>query len=135
MVHQRIPRRHGLGQSARETRLLPHLHLQPWPEIKGSIFEGQQMHQRPDIIARVFHMKVEALLADTLKYDILGHVDAFVMVKESKKRHLPHIHMLITTVPRNKPRTSTDIDRLVSAENYIALSHHTRLMAHAHVCT
>ena len=87
------------------------------------------MHQRPDVIARVFHMKVEALLADTLKYDILGHVDAFVMVKESKKRHLPHIHMLITTVPRDKPRTSTDIDRLVSAENY-ALSHHTRLMAH-----
>ena len=74
------------------------------------------MHQRPDIIARVFHMKVEALVADILKYDILGHVDAFVMVKETQKRHLPHIHMLITMVPHDKPRTSTYIDRVVSAE-------------------
>ena len=57
-----------------------------WPEIKGSIFEGQQTHQTPDIIARVFHMKVEALLTDILKYDILGHVKAF-----------------------NKPRTFTDV--------------------------
>ena len=86
------------------------------PEIKGYIFVGQQTHQRPDIIARVFHMKVEALLTDILKYDILGHVDAFVMVEETQKRHLPHIHMLITMVPRDKPRTSTDIDRIVSAE-------------------
>ena len=38
-----------------------------WPEIKGSIFEGQQMHKRPDIIVRVFHMKVEALHEDILK--------------------------------------------------------------------
>ena len=79
-------------------------------------FGGQQAHQRPDIIARVFHMKVEALLTDILKYDILGHVDAFVMVEETLKRHLPHIHMLITMVPRDKPRTSTDIDHVVSAE-------------------
>ena len=86
-----------------------------WPEIKGSIFQGQLTHQRPDIIARVFHMKVEALLTEILKYGILGHVDTFVMVKETQKRHLPHIHMCITMVPRNKPRTSTDIDRVVSA--------------------
>ena len=45
-----------------------------WPEIKGSIFEGHQNRQRPDITARVFHMKVNALLADLLKYDILGRM-------------------------------------------------------------
>ena len=87
-----------------------------WPEIKGSIFEGQQTHQRPDIIARVFHVKVEALLTDILKYDILGHVAAFVLVKETQKRHLAHIRMLITMVPRDKPRTSTATDCVVSAE-------------------
>ena len=31
-------------------------------------------------------------------------------------RDITHIHMLITMVPRDKPRTSTDIDRVVSAE-------------------
>ncbi|CAM4546646.1 unnamed protein product [Leuciscus chuanchicus] len=41
---------------------------QNWPEITGSLFEGQQTNQRPDIIARVFHMKVEALLTDLLKH-------------------------------------------------------------------
>ena len=61
-------------------------------------------------------MKVEALLADLLKHDILGHVDAYVMVKETQKRHLPHIHMLLTVVPRDKPRTPADVDRMVSAE-------------------
>ncbi|KAJ8364946.1 hypothetical protein SKAU_G00137770 [Synaphobranchus kaupii] len=61
-------------------------------------------------------MKVEALLPYLLKHDILGHVDAYVMVKETQKRHLPHIHMLLTMVPRDKPRTSADIDRVVSAE-------------------
>ncbi len=87
-----------------------------WPEIKRSRFEGQQTNQRPDIIARVFHMKVDALLTGLLKHDILGHVDAFVMVKETQKRHLPHIHMLITMVSSDKPRTPTDTDRVVSAE-------------------
>ena len=87
-----------------------------WPEITGSLFEGQPSIHRPDIVARVFHMKVEALLTDLLKRDILGHVDAYVMVKETQKRHLPHIHMLLTIVPRDKPRTSADVDRVVSAE-------------------
>ena len=79
-------------------------------------------------------MKVEALLTDLLKHDILGHVVwCYVMVREAQKRHLPNTHMLLTMVPHNKPRTSADIDRVVSAEipnkdkirNYIALSHHT----------
>lgn len=43
-------------------------------------------------------MKVEALLKDLLGHDILGHMDAYVMVKEMLKRHLPHIRMLLTMV-------------------------------------
>lgn len=69
-------------------------------------------------------MKVEALLTDVLKCNILGRVYAFVMVKETQKRHLPHIHKLITMVPRNKPRTSTDIDRVVSYKSGITLHCH-----------
>ena len=87
-----------------------------WPEITGSLFEGQPTIQRPDIVARVFHVKVEVLLADLLKHNILDHVDAYVMVKETQKRHLPHIHMLLTIVPRNKASTQADVDRVVSAE-------------------
>eukprot|EP00064_Thunnus_orientalis_P012016 superscaffoldBa00001795_g12049 len=52
------------------------------PQVAGNhriAFEGQPANQRPDIIARVFHMKVEALLTGLLKHDILGQVDAYMM--------------------------------------------------------
>ena len=57
-----------------------------WPEITGSVFKDQPNIHRPDIVARVFHMKVQALLTDLIKCDILGHVDAYVLVKETQKR-------------------------------------------------
>ena len=86
-----------------------------WPEITTSLWEGDR-EQRSDIIARVFHMKVVKLLEDLIKKHILGHVDAYVMVKETQKRTLPHIHMLLTMVPRDKPRTAREIDCVISAE-------------------
>ena len=35
-----------------------------WPEITLAILEGQQPNDRPDIIVRVFHMKLQQLLND-----------------------------------------------------------------------
>ena len=52
-----------------------------WPEITGSLFEVQPTIHRPDIVARVFHMKVEALLADILKHDIICHMSRVHMVQ------------------------------------------------------
>ena len=86
-----------------------------WPEITQSVFDSDK-EQRSDIVARVFRMKVVSLLNDLLKQDILGHVDAYVMVKETQKRTLPHVHMLLTMVARDKPRTPKDIDYVISAE-------------------
>ena len=87
-----------------------------WKEIQESLLPGQQPQDRPDIVARVFYMKWEALLHDILKKDILGHVDGYVSVKETQKRHLPHVHALFTLVAADKPRVPADIDRIVSAE-------------------
>ena len=87
-----------------------------WPEITQSIFEGQKVQDRQDIVQRVFHMKVEAFLKDLIKCDCLGHVDAYVMVKEVQKRTLPHVHLLLTMVARDKPRTAIDINKVISAE-------------------
>lgn len=80
-------------------------------EIKRSLFEDQQTNQRPDIIARVFHMKVDTLLTDFLKHDMLGHVRRRFCDGERNSDIL-----LIAMVPRNKLRTSTDTDCVVSAE-------------------
>ena len=61
-------------------------------------------------------MKWESLLRDILEGEIFGRVDAYVAVKETQKRTLPHAHALFTLVPDDKPRTPADIDRIVSAE-------------------
>ena len=87
-----------------------------WKEITQSLLPGQQPHDRPDIIARVFHMKWNALIDDVYNKQIFGRVDAYVTVKETQKRGLPHAHALFTLLPADKPRVPADIDRIVSAE-------------------
>ena len=65
-----------------------------WPEITESLFPGQETTDRPDIVNRVFNMKVKELLEDIMKKDILGKVNAMVGMVEFQKRGLPHIHLM-----------------------------------------
>ena len=69
-----------------------------WPEITNSLFPGQSSYERSDIVARVFHMKWDALLHAVLKEDVLGHCDAYCAVKETQKRHLPVRYVYIYIV-------------------------------------
>ena len=66
-----------------------------WPEIKSSIFPGEATSDRPDICVRVFHIKLEQLLTDPRKHQILGRVVVFTAVKEDQKTGPPHAHILI----------------------------------------
>ena len=45
-----------------------------WPEIVANLLPGQSSIDRPDLVARVFHLKLEALLEDLLEKDVLGKV-------------------------------------------------------------
>ena len=47
-----------------------------WPEITLAILEGQQPNDRPDIIVRVFHMKLQQLLYDLRSGSIFGPISA-----------------------------------------------------------
>lgn len=87
-----------------------------WPEIKQSLFPGEQPSDRPDLCVRVFHIKLEALLEDLTKKNVLGRVLAFTAMKEDQKRGLPHCHILLILSDEDKPHTPSDIDRIVSAE-------------------
>ena len=87
-----------------------------WPEIKSSIFPGEAPSDRPDICVRVFHIKLEQLLTDLRKHQILGRVVAFTAVKEDQKRGLPHAHILIILHSSDQPRSPRDIDCIVCAE-------------------
>jgi hypothetical protein len=56
-----------------------------WPEICLAILPGEQPNDRPDIIIRVFHMKLEQLLDDIRSGAIFGPISAFLYSIEFQK--------------------------------------------------
>ncbi|XP_053134124.1 LOW QUALITY PROTEIN: uncharacterized protein LOC128337304 [Hemicordylus capensis] len=87
-----------------------------WPEISQAMQGTQRPEHRPDIIVRVFKMKLTSLLDDILKHQFFGQVIAYIYVIEFQKQGLPHAHVLLTLQTKNKIRTKDDIDRYVHAE-------------------
>jgi hypothetical protein len=79
----------------------PHLFLTMtcnpgWDEIVSECRRsGTEPHNRPDIIARVFHAKMRQLLREILEEHVFGIVDGYCYVVEFQKRGLPHAHMLL----------------------------------------
>ena len=45
-----------------------------WPEIKENLLASDEAQNRPDLICRVFHAKLEELKKDLLKKHIFGKV-------------------------------------------------------------
>ena len=62
-----------------------------WIEIKEAILPNQSPSDRPDIISRVFRMK----LNDIQKKQVFGKVIGLIHVIEFQKRGLPHAHILL----------------------------------------
>lgn len=86
-----------------------------WREIQEQLLPGQNFHDRPEIVARVFRIKLDELRQDLFKKDILGKCVAHVGVVEFQKRGLPHAHLLLTLASGSKLRTAHAIDGVVSA--------------------
>ena len=70
----------------------------------------------PDIVTRVFQMKLKEFIRDITVCHVLGVVIAHIHVIEFQKRSLPHYHMLIHLHPEDKLRNAEDIDHLINAE-------------------
>lgn len=90
-----------------------------WPEISEAILqEGVAMESadRPELISRVFNIKLKALIKRIIDDQVFGKVIAFLEVIEFQKRGLPHAHILIWFAPEDKPRTPEDIDSIVCAQ-------------------
>ncbi|GBM14379.1 hypothetical protein AVEN_246552-1 [Araneus ventricosus] len=75
-----------------------------------------QGRERPDIVVRVFKMKLLELLDDLIKHKVFGCVISYIYVIEFQKRGLPHCHILLTLDSSSKIRTKDVIDKFVSAE-------------------
>ena len=87
-----------------------------WDEISREIPCGDQAINHPTILARVFYLKLKQLMFQLLKMDRLGKVLSYVYTIEFQKRGLPHVHIILTLDPGDRPKSPADIDLLVSAE-------------------
>ena len=86
-----------------------------WPEIVENLLPGQQPNDRPDLITRVFFLKVKELIAD-LRNDLFGPYQGHVYTVEYQKRCLPHIHLLLFIAPTYQYDTADKVDEVVCAE-------------------
>ncbi|XP_074342147.1 uncharacterized protein LOC141679582 [Apium graveolens] len=77
---------------------------------------GVDVVDAPDVVARVFKMKVDQLLDQIKNKNCFGRCIGVMHVIEFQKRGLPHAHMLIWLHPNDLPKTTEQIDKMVSAE-------------------
>ena len=85
-----------------------------WDEITTNLLPGQESHDRPDLIARVFQLKLKKLM-EFLKNDAFGEPQAWLYSIEFQKRGLPHAHILLWLKPAFKIQPDA-IDEVIVAE-------------------
>ena len=86
-----------------------------WEEIRRELYPGQKATDRPDVVCRVFHMRLKELLKDLHERGVLGQTVAYSYSIEYQKRGLPHAHILLILQHDHKVRAE-DIDNFVCAE-------------------
>ena len=79
-----------------------------WPEIIQSLLQNQVPADRPDIVARVFKLKLKSFLQDIYysKKPVFGQMCAIIYVIEGQKRGPPHAHILAICSENSKPRNT-----------------------------
>ncbi|KAL8158864.1 LOW QUALITY PROTEIN: hypothetical protein V2J09_000401 [Rumex salicifolius] len=89
-----------------------------WPEVAEmlSAIPGQTAQDRPDIMTRVFKLKLTQLMRDLRKNKIFGKSPAIVYTIEFQKRGLPHAHILLWLKRKNKTASAAEIVDIISAE-------------------
>ncbi|GFQ98605.1 ATP-dependent DNA helicase [Trichonephila clavata] len=84
-----------------------------WPEIVDLLNQGQKSHDRHDIIARVFRVKVKHMMKLLTKGCIFGNVRCHMYTVEWQKRGLPHVHIHLWLEDKIRPES---IDEVICAE-------------------
>ena len=87
-----------------------------WKEIVDNLPPGLKAHQCPDLIARVFNIKLKSLLHDLVHKNVLGKTIGRTHVIEFQKRGLPHAHILLIMDEEDTPKCPEHYDCAVTAE-------------------
>ena len=86
-----------------------------WPEIKDNLLPDQDPHDRPDIVARMFRLKVQKLLKMLKSEMVFGKPQAWLYSIEWQKHGLPHCHLLLWLIIEHRI-TPDKIDDVICAE-------------------
>ncbi|XP_071738697.1 uncharacterized protein [Rutidosis leptorrhynchoides] len=88
-----------------------------WPEIVRFLNNKDlNSEDRPDILSRVFKMKLDSMIKDFKDNHVFGEVEAVVYTIEFQKRGLPHSHICLFLKAPYKFPTSQHVDNIISAE-------------------
>ncbi|GKB34511.1 hypothetical protein Tco_0879453, partial [Tanacetum coccineum] len=88
-----------------------------WPEIVREMSKkGLKPEDRPDVITRVFKIKLDNLIKEFKDERTFGRVRGVVYTIEFQKRGLPHCHILLWLEEEDKLNTPSQIDQYISAE-------------------
>ncbi|XP_062186018.1 uncharacterized protein LOC133889557 [Phragmites australis] len=90
-----------------------------WPEIQYMLDETgskQKPADRPEIIDRVFMIKLRELLRDIVEGKHFGETTSVLYTIEFQKRGLPHAHILVFLKDKSKFYDPTHIDDIICAE-------------------
>jgi hypothetical protein len=85
-----------------------------WREIQDAIPPGSHWKHHQDIVARVFYMKLKAMMDVIVKNKLFGEVLGFCYRIEWQARGMPHAHILI--ILKTKIESPRHIDSVVWAE-------------------
>jgi hypothetical protein len=86
-----------------------------WPEITSKLRPGQNFHDIPMVVVRVFHAKLKCIIsALSTMFPNVGPPVYKIFVIEFQKRGLPHAHILLKF--KSDCVTPEAIDAIVSAE-------------------
>ncbi|XP_044591373.1 uncharacterized protein LOC123269604 [Cotesia glomerata] len=84
-----------------------------WPEITELLRQGQKSHDRHDIVARVFNVKVKHMMKLLTVGSIFSKTKCHMYTIEWQKRGLPHVHILLWLEEKIR---SESVDQIISAE-------------------
>ncbi|XP_022024110.1 uncharacterized protein LOC110924409 [Helianthus annuus] len=88
-----------------------------WPEVKRFLKDSTiKAEDRPDILCRLFKMKLGSIIKDLKDSNYLGEINAVVYTVEFQKRGLPHAHICLFMNVDHKLPTVDHIDPFISAE-------------------
>ncbi|KAM0880860.1 hypothetical protein ACQ4PT_033300 [Festuca glaucescens] len=89
-----------------------------WAEIQTMLdfIPGQKPEDRPDIVNRVFMIKLNELIEDIYKKQRFGKATAIVYTIEFQKRGLPHAHILLFLDQNDRDPSPKNIDHIISVE-------------------